>query len=181
MTDDGSALQSYQFLCSALGGRFTAEQDDTPVVFIPDAGLVGAAGQEWQSLGQLAAYHRTPFEILGADGCQELRSVPQDWPIRVTCDLDGVPIDFVTLQGCESEGTYYRAVGRPCTFFDFDINTVWEQWWIEAPAAEDYGHGPFVLETDGTTRLWRITPDSHRDDRCATPPIEWPSDWRYEE
>ena len=176
VTADGAALQGYRFEC--LDAVSDGPVDPLrQVMLIPDAGLVATSGQPWQELGELAAYHRTPFNMLLGAGieCTGLRSVPSDWPIRVGCDLDEVRIDFVSLQGCELDGVYYATVGRSCTYQDGDQTSSWEQWWLDASVAG--GPAPAV-ETAGPPETWTLIDSVHRNERCEVPPSEWPDDWR---
>ncbi len=185
VADSGAAARSYRYECTNLrrvlppDGHEETIADLAPVVFIPDAGLLGARGEEWESKQMRGAWARMPFRNLVPYRCDELRSLPHDDLAIAGCDLDQHVVDFYSTQGCASDGEAHSAVGRVCTFFDFDINVTWEQWWIDAPP-EDYGSGPFVMETqqDG---MWVFTPPDHRDDRCRTPPDDWPAQWRYTE
>jgi hypothetical protein len=178
VTADGAALQGYRFECldSSNPPMPGASVDrDSQVMLIPDAGLVGISGGPWQELGELAAFHRTPYNMLLGTECRWLRSIPSDWPIRVTCDLDGVGIDFVSLQGCERDGVYYAAVGRSCTYQDGDQTSFWEQWWLEPPVGDAPAAG---VETAGPPETWTLIDSEHRDERCGVPPSDWPADWR---
>jgi hypothetical protein len=182
VTDGGAAVRSYGYECSGLreslaprGEQWLA--DEAAVVFLPDAGLMSATSQPWvESRMAQSAFLRTPLTMLVHYRCDELRSLPpQDGIVSVDCALDDVPLDLVTTQGCVLEGQFYAAVGRVCSYPDFDLTTSWEQWSIDVPdlrGVED----EMVLES-GPDEQWWAVPAAHRDERCSTPPDEWDQTW----
>lgn len=180
-TDEGVAVQSYVYECAGLrvitpprGERRLAEK--AAVVVIPDAGVVGAAGQPWQERDHRTSFLRTPFAMLVPFRCDGLRSLPHDGVDTARCDLDGVPIDLFTTEGCGGDGGHHDAVGRQCRYTDGDQGVTWEQWWIDG-LDMDRGGGPATLES-GPDELWAVMPVRHRDERCANGPDEWDSAWR---
>lgn len=185
LTSSGAAVQSSRYQCSGL--QRTVPSDGTEedladvanVVFIPDAGLlgVGAPGQHWHTQEYSTAYHRIPLRMLVPNyRCRELRSLAHEGLAISRCDLDATPVNLFTSQGCETDGTYYPAVGRLCEYLDGDMMAQWEQWWMDGPV-RDYGTGPLTIESrpDG---LWALTPPDQRDDRCETDPNSWDASWR---
>lgn len=183
LTDGGAAVRSYRYECSGLrgllpgSGREQELADEAAVVFLPDAGLMAATGQPWvESRGARAAYLRTPFAMLVEYRCDELRSLPHDGMVSAGCDLDDVPLDLFGTQGCTRDGQYYSAVGRTCSYPDFDVYTSWEQWSIEVPDFRGV-EGVIVLES-GPDEQWWMVPAASRDERCATPPDDWDPAWR---
>jgi hypothetical protein len=182
LTDDGAAVQSYRYECSGLR-RLLAPRgeerldDESAVVFVPDAGLVAATGQDWvrKPRDSHPAYLRTPFAMLVPYRCDDLRSLPHDGKVLASCDLDDVPLDLHTTQGCRHEGEVRVAVGRTCGYFDFDITVSWEQWSIEAPDLP--GRDDDIVLESGPDEQWWAVPAAHRDQRCATPPDEWDPAW----
>jgi hypothetical protein len=180
ITSDGAALQGYRFECLKSSEPLKARSEVGPgpqVVLIPDAGLIARSGQSWKKLSDLAAFHRTPFFVVGQNECAGLRSIPSDWPVRVGCDLDEVRIDLVSLQGCERDGIYYAAIGRLCNYQDGDQRSFWEQWWIDDPD-RDVDHATVALETAGPPETWTLIGDLHREERCRVAPKEWPEEWK---
>lgn len=181
LTEDGAAVRSYRYECSGLRAssvpRGEELGDEAAVVFLPDAGLLATTGQPWTSAQNARmAYLRTPFGMLAAYRCDELRSLPHDGVATVGCDLDDVPLDLLTTQGCTREGQYYAAVGRTCSYPDFDIGVSWEQWSIDVPDFRGVDD-EMVLES-GPDEQWWAVPAAFRDQRCTTPPDEWDPAWR---
>ncbi len=184
VTDGGAAVRSYRYECSGLreqsAGSGTEEDvaEEGAVVLLPDAGLLAAAGQPWvQVRNAQIAYLRTPFALLVGYRCDELRSLPpQDGTVSAGCDLDDVPLDLFTTQGCSQEGRFYAAVGRTCSYPDFDMNTSWEQWSIAVP--DFRGVQDVIVLESGPDEQWWAVPAAHRDERCSTPPDEWDPAWR---
>ncbi|MBN1094098.1 hypothetical protein JKP75_16985 [Blastococcus sp. TML/M2B] len=180
LTGDGAAVQSYRYECSSLRESLVPRverelADESAVVFLPDVGLMAAEGQPWvEARSAQAAFLRTPFAMSAHYRCDELRSLPPaDGIDAVDCALDDVPLDLVTTQGCSREGEVHPAVGRPCSYPDFDMNTSWEQWSIEVPGLG----GGLVLES-GPDEQWWMVPGEFRDERCSTAPAEWADAWR---
>ena len=181
VTDGGAAVRSYRYECSGLreslvprGERRLA--DEAAVVFLPDAGLLGATGQPWVPVQNArAAFLRTPFAMLVSYRCDELRSLPHDGMGPVDCAFDDIPLDLLTTAGCTREGTHYAAVGRTCGYVDGDQGVVWEQWSIEVPLLG----GPDVTTVveSGPDEQWWMVPGQHRDERCSTHPDEWDEAW----
>jgi hypothetical protein len=182
LTDDGAAVRSYRYECSGLreslaprGERELA--DEAAVVFLPDAGLMAATGQPWVEVRNARqAYLRTPFAMLVTYRCDELRSLRHEGMEPGACDLDDVPLDLHTTQGCSQDDRQYAAVGRTCGYVDFDITVVWEQWSIDVPEVPGVDDD-LVLES-GPDEQWWMVPERHRDERCSTPPDEWDPAWR---
>lgn len=183
LTDGGAAVRSYRYECSGLR-RILAPRgeerlaDEAAVVFLPDAGLIAATGQDWvESPGIWPAYLRTPFAMLVAYRCDELRSLPHEGMEPASCDLDDVPLDLLTTQGCSSqEGQYYAAVGRTCGYFEFDVTVSWEQWSIDVP--DHRGVDDEIVLESGPDEEWWMVPGQYRDERCATHPDDWDPAWR---
>ena len=183
LTGSGAAVPSYRYECSALAevlvpsGEEQPLADEAGVVFVPDAGLLAVTGKPWfAAQNSRQAYLRTPFALLSAYRCAELRSLPHDGMSSVGCDLDDIPLDLVTTQGCSVDGRRYTAVGRTCGYVDGDQGTTWEQWSIEVPGLPASDR-PVVLET-GPDEQWQMVPGEHRDERCSTSPGEWDPAWR---
>lgn len=182
LTDGGAAVQSYRYECSGLRDVSAPRgadplADEATVVFIPDAGLVAATGQDWYRTPRDShpAYLRTPFALSVPYRCDELRSLPHDGLVLAGCDLDDVPLDLLTTQGCMHEGTVRAAVGRTCGYVDFDITVSWEQWSIEAPDLP--GRDDDIVLESGPDEQWWAVPAAFRDERCTTPPDEWDPAW----
>ena len=183
LTPGGAAVQSYRYECSALrevlvpSGEEQLVADEADVVFLLDAGLVAATGQPWvEQQNSRLAYARTPFALLSSYRCAELRSLPHEGMISAGCDLDEVPVDLFTTQGCTVDGQLHSAVGRTCGYVDGDQATTWEQWTIEIPSPGGSG-GSLLLET-GPDAQWQVVPEGYRDERCSTSPDEWDPAWR---
>ncbi len=182
VTDTGAAVPSYRYECSGLrevsapGGRAPLA-DESAVVFLPDAGLVAATGQEWSGTARDSqpAYRRTPFALSVPYRCDELRSVPDDSKVLAGCDLDDVPLDLHSTQGCRHDGEVRAAVGRTCGYVDFDLTVSWEQWSIEAPDLP--GRDDDIVLESGPDEQWWAVPAAYRDQRCATPPDAWDPAW----
>ena len=181
VTDAGAAVQSYRYQCTDLrrivpprGEERVA--DEAAVVLLPDAGLLAASGEPWlESANPGVAFIRTPVDMLVPYRCGELRSLPHEGMTVARCDLDMTPLDLFTTQGCRGDGEHHPAVGRECRYADGDIGVQWEQWSIGVPGQASDGV-PLVLES-GPDEVWALAPESHRDERCATPPDEWAHDW----
>ncbi|SDE35630.1 hypothetical protein SAMN05660485_00683 [Blastococcus fimeti] len=182
LTADGAAVRSYRYECSGLRWISFPSGDeqrlgDGHVVFLPDAGLTGAEGQPWVGEpGVRPGYLRTPFAMLVMYRCDELRSLPHDGMQPPSCDLDDVPLDLLATQGCTLEGEHHAAVGRSCSYPDFDIGVSWEQWSIAVPGLG--GPGDATVLESGPDEQWWMVPGQYRDERCATPPDEWDPAWR---
>jgi len=183
LTAEGAAVQSFRYECSGLRDVSAPRSadplaDESAVVFIPDAGLVAATGQDWSRTPRDShpSYLRTPFALSVPHRCDELRSLPHDATVLASCDLDDVPLDLHTTQGCRQDGRIHPALGRTCGYVDFDTTVTWEQWSVEAPDLPGR-HDDRVLES-GPDEQWWDVPAAHRDERCATPPEEWDPAWR---
>jgi len=183
LTGEGVAVQSYRYACSGLrdvgGSRGRSPlADESGVVFLPDAGLVAATGREWSGTARDShpAYLRTPFALSVPYPCDALRSLPHDGTVLASCDLDDVPLDLFSTQGCRHEGEVRTAVGRMCGYVDFDTTVPWEQWSIEAPDLP--GRDDDVVLESGPDEQWWAVPAAYRDQRCATPPDQWDPAWR---
>lgn len=183
LTEGGAAVQSYRYECSGLrrvsppNGDEERLADEAAVVFLPDAGLVAATGQDWVRSPYPSYPAVTPFAMLMPYRCDELRSRPHDDLAPVGCSLDELPLDLRSTQGCSQDGAYHAAVGRTCVYPDWDIGVLWEQWSIDVP---DRAGRPdaYVLESD-PDELWQMTvPEGHRDERCSTHPDAWDPAWR---
>ena len=182
LTDDGAAVQSYRYECSGLRKSTPPSGEDqlaaeSAVLFLPDAGLVAAPGQEWSGTARDShpAYLRTPFALSVPYRCDEFRSLPDDSRVLASCDLDDVPLDLYSTQGCRHEGEVRVAVGRMCGYFEFDITVSWEQWSIEKPDLP--GRDDDMVLESGPDEQWWAVPAAYRDQRCATPPDEWDPAW----
>ncbi|MBJ7453400.1 MAG: hypothetical protein JHC71_15165 [Blastococcus sp.] len=182
LTDDGAAVQSYRYECSGLRKSTPPGGEDllaaeSAVLFLPDAGLVAATGQEWSGTARDShpAYLRTPFALSVPYRCDEFRSLPDDSRVLASCDLDDVPLDLYSTQGCRHEGEVRVAVGRMCGYFEFDITVSWEQWSIEKPDLP--GRDDDMVLESGPDEQWWAVPAAYRDQRCATPPDEWDPAW----
>lgn len=183
LTGGGAAVRSYRYECSGLRDVSAPRgadplADEAVIVFLPDAGLVAATGQDWagRSRDQYPAYLRTPFALSVPYRCDQLRSLPHDGMVLAGCDLDDVPLDLHSTQGCRQDGEVRTAVGRMCGYFDFDLTVTWEQWSIEKPDLPGRDDDR-VLES-GPDEQWWDVPAQYRDQRCAAPPDQWDPAWR---
>ncbi|WP_255362480.1 hypothetical protein [Blastococcus aurantiacus] len=183
LTDDDAAVRAYRYQCSGLRESLVPSgearrADESAIVFLPDAGLVAATDQEWfrRPRNQHPAYLRTPFALSVPYRCDELRSLPHDGMVLASCDLDDVPLDLHSTQGCSEDGQVYTALGRTCSYPDFDLTTSWEQWSIEPPDLP--GRNDDIVLESGPDEQWWAVPAAHRDQRCWTPPDEWDPAWR---
>ena len=181
LTDGGAAARSFRYECSGLR-RISfpsgAEQrlGDGAVVLLPDAGLTGAQGQPWaEQPGTRPVYLPTPFAMLVAYRCDELRSLPHDEMATAACALDDVPLDLYSTQGCSQDDQNYAAVGRTCVYTDWDIGVSWEQWSIDVP--DHRGVDDDIVLESGPDEQWWMVPEQYRDERCSTPPDQWDPAW----
>ena len=182
LTDERAAVQSYRYECSGLRESVAPRgenqlADESAVMFLPDAGLVAATGQDWSRTARDShpAFLRTPFALSVPYRCDELRSLPHESKVLADCGLDDVPLDLLSTQGCRHEGEVRVAVGLMCGYFEFDITVSWEQWFIEAPDLP--GRDDDMVLESGPDEQWWAVPAAYRDQRCTTPPDEWNPAW----